>query len=365
MTEMIAAEPALAERVLARLAPTRGPATLMAQLINRTASASRRIVVTGCGTSEHGALGFVEIVRDALVAIGIPNWTISSEQAFEVALDPPPDALVIGISHEGATWATNRALEAARTAGARTAVVTASDRSPAASIADIVVTTEEIDQSWCHTIGYLSPLLAGVAVGAALRGEDARRSIPAIRSLLTATAEQESSIEAAADALAETHRILVVGSGADRTAGRELTLKIEEGTWIPAAYRDLETFLHGHFPAADASTGLVLIAADRRQADARLARGRQMLAAMLEIGVHSAAITTGDGAAAFTPDLTPAGRVRVNEAAGLPTPVAALLGTTVPLQLLTERIARARGTNPDPIRRDDPRHAAAASRIED
>ncbi len=45
---------------------------------------------------------------------------------------------------------------------------------------------------------------------------------------------------------------------------------------------------------------------------------------------------------------------------GLPGPVAALLGTATPLQLLTERLARARGTNPDLIRRDDPVYAGAA-----
>jgi hypothetical protein len=50
----------------------------------------------------------------------------------------------------------------------------------------------------------------------------------------------------------------------------------------------------------------------------------------------------------------------VPEAPGLPGPVAALIGTTTPLQLLTERLARARGTNPDLIRRDDPVYLAAA-----
>jgi hypothetical protein len=42
---------------------------------------------------------------------------------------------------------------------------------------------------------------------------------------------------------------------------------------------------------------------------------------------------------------------------------AAILGVVTPLQLLTERLARARGTNPDPIGRDDPKQAAAAADI--
>jgi hypothetical protein len=40
--------------------------------------------------------------------------------------------------------------------------------------------------------------------------------------------------------------------------------------------------------------------------------------------------------------------------------VAALIASAGALQLLTERVARARGTNPDPIRRDDPRYRAAS-----
>jgi len=62
------------------------------------------------------------------------------------------------------------------------------------------------------------------------------------------------------------------------------------------------------------------------------------------------------------PDL--AGRILVPDAADLQPPVAALLGSAAPLQLLTERLARARGTDPDPIRRDDPRYRAAAEAAE-
>ena len=62
--------------------------------------------------------------------------------------------------------------------------------------------------------------------------------------------------------------------------------------------------------------------------------------------------------------MTRAGRLVVPEAPGLPSVVAALLGTATALQLLTERIARARGTNPDPIRRDDSRYVAAATAAE-
>ena len=48
--------------------------------------------------------------------------------------------------------------------------MTVSDRSPGAALADIVVTTEELDQNWCHVIGYLAPILAFAAVGAHITG---------------------------------------------------------------------------------------------------------------------------------------------------------------------------------------------------
>jgi hypothetical protein len=62
--------------------------------------------------------------------------------------------------------------------------------------------------------------------------------------------------------------------------------------------------------------------------------------------------------------LAPAGRILVPEAPALPGPVAALVGTATPLQLLTERLARARGTDPDPIRRDQLAYREAAALAE-
>jgi hypothetical protein len=54
----------------------------------------------------------------------------------------------------------------------------------------------------------------------------------------------------------------------------------------------------------------------------------------------------------------------IPEAPALPTPVAALLGTATPLQMLTERLARARGVDPDPIHRDVDRYREAADSAE-
>ncbi len=319
--------------------------------------------IVGCGTSEHGALGAAEILRDAWHRTGLAGYGPVGVQAFEAALDPA-GGLCIAISHDGATWATTRALEAARAAGARTAIVTVSGRAPGARGVDVVLETVERDQSYCHTIGYTSPLLAATAVAAALTGEHV--DPPTVRALMAAgigpTATKAA--ESIAAGLSGCRPILVIGSGADRPAARELVLKLEEGTWIPAAMRDLETFLHGHLPSTDAGTGLVLIMAESRAHAERVARARQALEAAGAIGIRVGAIVSSTVSAQLDPALTPLGRIVVPEAPDLSAPEAALLGTATPLQLLVERLARVVGTNPDPIRRTDPVYAAAAAKAE-
>jgi fructoselysine-6-P-deglycase FrlB-like protein len=362
MTEMIAAEPAFAARCLSRVAADGSAARLAAEL-RLTAAAGAPVMVVGCGTSEHGAIGVAAILDDAWRAAGLAGQGPVAVQAFEASLEPHA-GLLIAISHDGGTWATTRALEAARTVGARTAIITASGRAPGAQGIDVVLETLERDQSYCHTIGYTSPLLAATVVGAALTGRPVDPAI--VRALMAAgiDAAATAAAEAIAAGLATTRPILTVGSGADRGAARELALKLEEGTWIPAAMRDLETFGHGHLPSTDGSTGLVLILAERRARTDRVARARQVLVAAGVIGIRTAGIFSAEVAEALEPGLTPLGRVVVPEAPALPAPVAALLATATPLQLIVERLARVVGTNPDPIRRTDPRYAQAAAALE-
>ncbi|GAC1664024.1 MAG: hypothetical protein NVS9B8_03770 [Candidatus Limnocylindrales bacterium] len=362
MTDMIAAEPFVAARILERLRDPQGPAGRIAGAIGQAASSGAPILVTGCGTSEHAAQAVVEILREGLRAGGLPSGpaTILAVQAFELSLDPPSGGLVIGISHEGGTTATIRALEAAAAGGGRTAVITGSAASPvaAATAPEMVLATIEMDHGWCHTVGYLSPIVAAAAVADELAG----RSIDAtlVRDLLASGGSDSAGADALAAALAECRTIITIASGADRPAARELALKIEEAAWIPTTMRDLESFLHGHLPAMDGSTGVVLLLTDRDARAARVARARQALAAAHAVGLRAGAIVARDVHGQLDGSLTPAGRLRVDEAKALPAPLAALLGTATPLQLLTERIARARGTNPDLIRRDDPTYRAAA-----
>ena len=365
MAEMIAAEPSLAARIGARLAAN-GSAAALAGAMREAAGAGDPVIVTGCGTSEHAAMGAAAILRDGWRAAGLPGWGPVTAQAFELSLDAPARGLVIGISHEGGTTATIAALEAARARGAHTALITASAGAPASAAADIVLATVEMDRSWCHTVGYVSPLAAATVTAGILAGGTPNpdrlrdRMAHGIEAAYAAGPAGTRPHERIGAAVAAASNLLVVGSGVDRVTARELTLKVEEAAYVPSAMRDLETFLHGHLPATGGGTALVLVLLERGEPEARALRARQALAAAAATGTSCGAILGVEAAARIPDGLTPAGRIVVPEHPTMPNAPAALLGAAGPLQLVTLAIAHARGTNPDPIRRDDPTYLRAA-----
>jgi fructoselysine-6-P-deglycase FrlB-like protein len=165
-----------------------------------------------------------------------------------------------------------------------------------------------------------------------------------------------------AAALAGCDRIVVVGTGADHVSARALALKITEGARQPGTAHDLESVLHGHLAAATRWTGLVLVASDPASTSELVqARAAAVLRAAKLIGMPAAAIL-GEAVGQRTPkEATPAGRVVIPTAGRVAGAAASLLGAVIPLQLLAERLARARGVDPDTIGREDPGQAAAHS----
>ena len=239
MTEMIEAEPALADRILARNAAPGSGAAELARAIRAAIRVGDPVVLTGCGTSEHAAQGVTEILREAVRASDVraPGHAARLEpvvaQAFELALDPPASGLVIGVSHEGGTTATNAALTAAKAAGARTAIITVTDRSPGAALADIVVETGELDQGWCHTVGYVARSSPRSRSGPTSRsGPSTRRSARRSRS---APGRRGPRIDRriGGGPARSVRPILVVASGADRPAGRELSSRSRRAPGSP------------------------------------------------------------------------------------------------------------------------------------
>ena len=352
MSEMIAAEPALAERLVHRLSADEAAGELVSA-IREAASGGHPIITTGCGTSEHAAMAIAALLTQSL---RLPaGREVRAVAPLDLLARPLADGVLVAVSHEGGTTVTNEALRAAGAAGARTAIVTVGGGSPGAEAADIVVRTEEQDQSWCHTVGYISPILAGVVLAARLAR--VRLDALAIRALLDVTDDPHAAA-AIASSLATCDRLIVAGAGLDRASALELALKVAEGARLPASALELESTLHGHLAAATRWTGLVLIDTDADGGPTR-ERASRLLAAARALAVPAAAILSAESAAAVPPEDTPAGRLVLPRMGRVPGAAGRLLATAIALQLLTERLARARGVNPDTLGREDPAQAAA------
>jgi glutamine---fructose-6-phosphate transaminase (isomerizing) len=317
MEEMVAAEPALARALLG--SPPDGVAAL-AGAVREAYDAGLPVTVVGCGTSEHGAMA-VAALLDAALGGGWPNAAVA-RQALEAAERPQRGGICIGLSHDGGTRATTLALEAAAAGGARTALITARPGGSASGPAELVLTTPVHDDSWCHTIGYTSPILVGAALAGELgfSGVDADEADSLLR----------EAVDAPPDAapLGGCERVVCVGAGLDYITARELALKLAEGTRVSTAAHQLETVLHGHLAGEDAGTGLVIVNTDTSSRIAR--RAELTAAAVAEIGIPVVAL----------------GRPSAE-------PLARLLNGAAALQGLTIGLAHARGVNPDLIRREE------------
>jgi glucosamine 6-phosphate synthetase-like amidotransferase/phosphosugar isomerase protein len=357
MTEMIAAEPALAERLVHRLA-TDAVLDDVASAVRAAVTADRPVLTTGCGTSEHAAMGVAALLNEALdLPTGREVRTVS---ALEVLRRPPAEGLLLAVSHEGGTEMTNAAMRAAQAAGVRAVLLTVGTGSPGALIADLVVASGEQDQSWCHTVGYLSPLLVGVALAARLAGRTA--DALAIRAVLDVTDDPHAAASVAA-ALAGADRLMVAGSGPDYVSARELALKVAEGARQPAAAYELEGVLHGHLAAATRWTALIVVLTDGDPGPGTTIvreRAIRLLAAAKALAVPAAAILAEPHAAAIDPEDTPGGRIVTPRTGRVGGVAGSLLGSAVALQLLAERMARARGVDPDTLGRENAAQEAAA-----
>ena len=351
MGEMIDAEPALAERLVRRLASDEDAARLAAAVAD-AAAAGAPILTTGCGTSEHAAMGIAHLLTEAF---GLEaGREIRAIQALELQRRPPASGLVIGVSHEGGTAATNGALRLSRDAGARTALVTVGGGSPGAELAEIVVRTEEQDQSWCHTVGYLSPLIVGAVVAARIGGT--RLDGAALRAILD-VADDTHAASSIAAGMAGVDRLIIAGSGPDAITARELALKVAEGARMRTSAHELETVIHGHLAAANRWTGMVLVMTD--VVPEVLQRAHRVFAATSAIGITTAAILSEPAAAIIAGELTPAGRLILPRTGRVPALPGSLVTSAVALQRLTERLARARNVDPDTLGREDPAQATA------
>jgi glutamine---fructose-6-phosphate transaminase (isomerizing) len=233
-------------------------------------------------------------------------------QALELSLAPVRDAdLLVLVSHEGATPAT---LEAARAWRGPRWLVTGTPEGPIAELCDeVVVCTPAVEESWCHTASYT----CAVAAIAALKGED----VSWLPDAVAAALETDLPI------VRKQERFLVAGAGRDLPTAHEAVLKLREGAWVAAEAYETEQLLHGYLAAVDESVRAFVLAGEGRAAE----RAADAVAGLGALGCDATLVPTRH-------------------------PVVDI----VLFQRLVVHVAELRGREPDRIRRDDPRWAAAA-----
>ena len=242
------------------------------------------VVFTGCGTSFHAAQTGGRAI-----------------QALEAVLRPPRADILVCISHEGSTELT---MEAERAFGGDVWLITGNPESDLAQLADeVIVSTPELERSWCHTASYT----CAVAAIAAMRGEDVSWLAAAVADVL------ETPVGVGAHA-----HYLVAGAGRDWPTAQEAALKLREGAWADAVAYQTEQLLHGHLAAVDERVRAYLLEGEGRAAE----RAHDAAAQLETLGCEVTVLPTRH-------------------------PVVDIVN----FHLLTLAVADARGIDPDPIRR--------------
>lgn len=318
-----------------------------------------RIYLTGCGTAHHAALTGADWFRRISQSV----LEVYAVQAFEFTRYQPSgprmhDAL-LALSHSGIASATVAAAQRAKNEeGMYTIALTGVPGSAVTQASDeTVITTTADARAATYTISHLTMLtvLADLARRTAEHLRAARDvaldlvdDIAAFPDLAAHALAQEAQIQQITSALPEINQVIFAGGGPNWPTAQEGALKTREAAYLPAFGFEMEEVLHGPPASFDDKTAAVLIAPPGPARD----RALDILRTLRELGTTTIACGAADDAdlAALAQHLIP-----------LPTcPEAfSVIPGTVLVQQLAYWFAMARGANPDLIRRDQARWAAA------
>jgi glucosamine--fructose-6-phosphate aminotransferase (isomerizing) len=333
------------------------------------ASSSERLFLVGIGTSYHAAR-----VGEYLFREYGGRLDVRAVHSFDFALYGPdltPHDCVVAISHRGTKRSTALALQRAREAGCRVALVTGEEAEFSSKLSSttafaeggsvsvrphVVFETVEQERSAAHTVSYTGAVsvlahLAGrfgryrggseVLSETFLRGE--------LPSALRSALGTEGEVEGLAREQVGRRRIWLAGAGPGAVVAEEVALKIKETSYLQAEGMSTETMLHGPFQCVEAEDLFVLVAPGGSLAGAQ---ERTLEIAELAAEIGAACFVVGDGSEG---PVRGAGRLTV---LAVPEPFGALT-CLVPLQLFAYHLALVRGTNPDSFRAEDSRFARA------
>ncbi len=322
----------------------------------------KRILLSGIGTSYHAAIVGEYLLRWA----GADAWAMRS---FDFVHYPRPlhaDDGVIVVSHRGSKLQSITAIERAKDVHVFTMGVTG--KASKMQGIDLTLETVEQDPSSTHSISYIGALirLAQVAVQLAKalqRDEQAQQleqgltQLPALMENILAREESIRTI--AQEAVAQQRRLYFVGAGPNAATAIEGALKAKESAYVTAEGFELEQAMHGPQTAFEVGD-LIIPLSVRGAAQARIA---DFLLAQSEIGTKvwliGAAPSTETEALLQRPGWA---RFALADNVVLPEVLTPLLAV-LPVQLLSDFLAAARGTNADSFRLEHEPYKRAGARF--
>jgi glucosamine--fructose-6-phosphate aminotransferase (isomerizing) len=340
------------------LADWDGPARAAELLSN-----ANRIFVSGIGTSYHASVVGEYLLR----FIGADAWAVRS---FEFVHYPRPlhaDDGVIVVSHRGSKLHGMGALKRAVDSGVPTVGITGQNSKMQG--ADVIIETVEQDPSSTHSVSYIGALVRLSQIAArlgSLRGDERQaerltQGLAQLPALMEDILSREDAVrQIAKEAVTHGRRIYFVGAGPNAVTAPEGALKAKEASYVTTEGFELEQAIHGPQVAFEVDDLMIPIsvkgAAQSRMAD--------FLLALSEIGPRVWLIgeaPTPDTASLFNrPGWS---RFAICDGTELPEELTPLLAA-MPVQLLADFLASARGTNADSFRKDQEAYDKAGSRFQ-
>ncbi len=332
-----------------------------AEQIAERLKGAQRILIAGIGTSFHAAIVGEYLLRRA----GADAWALRS---FEFVTYPRTlqagDAVIV-ISHRGSKVHGIKAIEQATSAHVFTAGITGKGTKMQGT--DITLQTVEQELSATHSISYTTTLtrLAQIAVrlaqlnGLAEQGQRLEQGLVSIPALMEGILAHEDEVrQVAQEAAQQQRRIYFVGAGPNAASASEGALKAKEAAYVTAEGFELEQAIHGPMVAFEEHDLLVPIsvggAARQRVAD--------FLRGLNEIGPRVWLLGTApDDETGQLFQRAGWSRFALTNGANIAEELTPLLAA-VPVQLLANFLATARGTDADSFRRNQEAYRRAGER---
>jgi len=322
-----------------------------------------RIFISGIGTSFHAATVGEYLLR----FVGSDAWAVRSFEFVHYPRPLRPEDGVIVVSHRGSKLHGIGALQRAVESGVVTVGVTGKNSTMQG--ADVIIETVEQDPSSTHSISYVGALVrlsqVAVRLGELTENESQaqrlKRGLIQLPALMEDILSRENEVrEIAQEAAEQSRRIYFVGAGPNAVTAPEGALKAKEAAYVTAEGFELEQAIHGPQVAFEVDDLLIPISVNG-PAQPRIA---DFLLALSEI--KSRVWLIGEAPTPETTDVFSQkgwSRFAICDGVDLAEELTPML-TVLPVQLLADFLATARGTNADSFRKDQEAYDRAGSRFQ-